>query len=184
MPLVGLQNTWTVRKSSLSYKHLSKMNLIIVPFLNHELLIAKLDAYGFGNHFCKFIFDYLKNRKQRTKVRDAFSKWLKTKLGVPQGSILGPLLFNLFINDMFFFIEKTDIANYADDNTQYATDTHLDDLLKLLETETSIVLNWFKINEMKANDSKCHLIVPNHRDVSVTLGEKHIIAEDSHYKPA
>ena len=94
-----------------------------------------------------FIFDYLKNRKQRTKVSDGFSKWPGTKLGVPQGSILGPLLFNLFTNDMFFFIEKTDIANYADDNTQYATDTHLDDLLKLLVNETSIVINWFKINE-------------------------------------
>ena len=147
--------------------------------LNRELLIAKLDAYGIGNQSCKFIFDYLKNRKQRTKVGDGCSEWLETKLGVPQGSILGPLLFNLFINDMFFFIEKTDIANYADDNTQYATDTHLDDLLNLLVNETSIVINWFKINEMKANNDKCHLIVPNHTDVSVTLGNEHIIAEDS-----
>ena len=80
---------------------------------------------------------------------------------------------------MFFFIEKTDIANYAVDNTQYAIDTHLDDLLKLLVNETSILINWFKINEMKANNDKCHLIVPNHTDVSVTLGNEHIIAEDS-----
>ena len=115
--------------------------------LNHEHLIAKLDAYGFGNQSCKFIFDYLKNRKQRTKVGDGYIEWLETKLRVPQGSILGPLLFNPFINDMFFFIEKTDIANYADDNTQYATDTHLDDLLKLLVNATSIVINRFKINE-------------------------------------
>ena len=78
-----------------------------------------------------------------------------------------------------FFIEETDIANYADDNTQYATDTHLDDLLKLQKTETSIILNWFKINEMKANNDKCHLIVPNHSDVSVSLGKEHIIAGDS-----
>ena len=147
--------------------------------LNHELLIAKLDAYGFGKESCKFIFDYLKNRKQRTKVSDAYSKWLKIKCGVPQGSILGPLLFNLFINDMFFFIDKTKIANYADDNTQYATGKNLDGLLKLLENETSVVMNWFRINEKKPNADKCHLIVPNKTNVSVTLGNECIEAEDS-----
>ena len=94
-------------------------------------------------------------------------------------SILGPLLFNIFIYYIFFFIEKTNIAKYADENTQYATDKTLDDLIKLLENETSIVLNWFRINEMKANDDKCHLIVPNHKDMSVTLGKECIEAENS-----
>ena len=106
--------------------------------LNHELLIAKLNAYGFGKQSCKFIFDYLNNRKERTKVRSEYSNRLETKWGVPQGSILGPL--NIFINDIFFFIEKTKIANYADNNTQYATDKTVDGLLKILENETSIKL--------------------------------------------
>ena len=147
--------------------------------LNHELLIAKLDAYGFGTEACKFILNYLKSRKQRTKVGDAFSKWLETKWGVPQGSILGPLLFNLFINDIFFFIDESHLANYADDNTQYATGKTLDELLNILEKETNIVLNWFKINEMKSNDDKCHLIVPNEFNVSVKLGQEIIAAENS-----
>ena len=147
--------------------------------LNHELLIAKLDAYGFGIEACKFILDYLRNRKQRTKVGDAFSKWLETKWGIPQGSILGPLLFNLFINDIFFFIEESYIANYADDNTQYATGKNLDELLKNLENETNVVLKWFKFNEMKSNEDKCHLIVSNELNVSVRLGQEVIPAEDS-----
>ena len=81
--------------------------------------------------------------------------------GVPQGSILGPLLFNIFINDIFYFLKDAHIANYADDNSTYAVDKNILDLLKKLESETSTVLNWFKINEMKSNSDKCHLMVAN-----------------------
>ena len=87
--------------------------------LNHNLSIAKLAAYGFDNSALGFILDYLKQRKQRTKVEDAYSSWRELKNGVPQGSILGPLIFNIFINDIFFFIDKTKLANYADDTTVY-----------------------------------------------------------------
>ena len=69
-----------------------------------------------------FVFDYLKNRVQRTKVNGAYSSWKELLSGVPQGSILGPLLFNIFINDIFWFTDKTKIANYADDNTTYGVE--------------------------------------------------------------
>ena len=128
--------------------------------LSHDLLIAKLEAYGFDKAALKFIYDYLKDRMQRTKVNGSYSSWKELLCGVPQGSILGPLLFNIFINDIFYFLDKAKIANFADDNSTYAVEDEILKLLKTLESETSTVLNWFKINEMKSNNDKCHLIVP------------------------
>ena len=138
--------------------------------LNHKLLIAKLEAYGFDIRALEFIYNYLKERKQRTKVNCFYSSWRELKYGVPQGSILGPLLFNIFINDIFYFINKTKIANYADDNSIYSVDDNVTDLLKTLETETNLVLKWFRINEMKSNDDKCHLLVAHEENLSVTIG--------------
>ena len=129
--------------------------------LSHDLLIAKLEAYGFGNSALKFVYDYMKDRKQRTKVNGSYSSWRDLKKGVQQGSVLGPLLFNIFINDIFYFVDKSKLANFADDTTVYTIEDTILNLLKTLKDEGSTILNWFKINEMKSNDDKCHLIVAN-----------------------
>ena len=146
--------------------------------LNHDLLIVKLEAYGFDKNALLFVRDYLKERKQRTKVNGSYSSWLELLYGVPQGSILGPLLFNIFINDMFYFINESKIANYADDNTLYTVKENVKELLRILENETGIIIDWFRNNEMKPNDEKCHLIVCNHENVSVTLGNQIIHTTD------
>ena len=127
--------------------------------LPHDLLIAKLHAYGFEKSALNFIRDYLTQRTQRTKVDGEYSKKRTLKYGVPQGSILGPLLFNLFINDIFYFLNESKLANYADDASTYICKKGIFPFLHSLKSETEVVLNWFKINEMKSNSDKCHLIV-------------------------
>ena len=134
--------------------------------LSHELLIAKLGAYGFDKPALKFIYNYLKDRKQKTKVNEFYSSWREIRYGVPQGSILGPLLFNIFINDIFYFLDKANIANYADDNSLYTIEDNILDLLKILNSETSTVLEWFKVNEMKPNSEKCRLIIASNNNIN------------------
>ena len=106
---------------------------------------------------------YLSNRWQRTKINSSFSTWAELIIGVPQGSVLGPLLFNIFINDLFFIFEDTVTCNYADDNTIYSSDLKLDILMKKLECSVQGSLDWFENNGMKLNSSKCHLLVCGHK---------------------
>ena len=100
--------------------------------LPHELILAKLHAYGVDIKSLKLLQDYLSNRTQRVKLDSTFSSWLGILLGVPQGSILGPLFFNIFLNDMLEFVEKTDICNFADDNTIYSCANSVNDVIENL----------------------------------------------------
>ena len=122
--------------------------------LPHGLLIAKLSAYGVDFNSCKLLASYLYNRHQRVKLGDVRSEWSTVNKGVPQGSILGPSLFNAFINDIFFLDCDCHIYNYADDNCiSYSSDT-IDDIRKFLTKDIIVFMNWFKQNSLKANPEK------------------------------
>ena len=103
--------------------------------LLHDLLIAKLAAYGFDYDSLVFVQSYLSS--QRTKVNNACSTYSDILYGVSQGSILDPLLFNIYISDMFYDIDKWDIASYADDNTPYISDFNLEEVIQKLELITN-----------------------------------------------
>ena len=136
--------------------------------LNHELLIAKLAAYGFDKTSLVLVKSYLTNRWQRTKINNSYSSWSNLITGVPQGSILGPLLFNIYLNDLFYLENDCDVCNFADDTTPYACDTNLESLMSRLEFATDQAIEWFGINYMKLNVDKCHLIIGGHKEESVT----------------
>ena len=88
--------------------------------LQHDLLLAKLNVYGFDYKCLKLISSFLSNRKYRTKINSSFSEWNHLLIGIPQGSVLGPLLFNIYMRDLFLFMSESNAANYADDTTLYA----------------------------------------------------------------
>jgi len=124
----------------------------------HDLLIAKLSAYGFDNSALTLIYSYLKGRRQSVKVNGTLGSSLTLLSGVPQGSILGPLLFNSFINDFYYLFENATLHGFADDNTLSAKACTLRELICTLENEADIAIKWLKCNDMIANASKFQTI--------------------------
>ena len=121
--------------------------------LHHELLIAKLNAYGFDIILVKLIQQYLPNRKQRVKVGNACSSWKKTFYGIPQGPTLGPFIF-IFLCDLFYFLEGVAVASYADDTTPYTANKTNDLVIKEIKHFSEVLFKWFDFNYMKINSEK------------------------------
>ena len=137
--------------------------------LPHDLIIAKLKAYGFDEPSLKLMHSYLSGRKQRTKIGNSYSPWEDITHGVPQGSILGPLLFNIFLCDMFFLLHDIEIASYADDTTPYVSANSIEETISILEDISEKLFQWFTSNQMKANEGKCHLLLRKNSSVSIKI---------------
>ena len=129
--------------------------------LSHKLLLAKLHVYGFSISALRLMYGYLANRKQRTKI----SSWKEILFGVPQGSILGPLLFNIFLCDMFFVLSQTDFASYANGNTPCVEANNIDEVITILENDSIQLFKWLSDVQMKANKHKCHIVISNNEKV-------------------
>ena len=137
--LLKMIETWkttlnTGHKVRVIYMNLSKA----FECLNHELLIAKLRCYGLDQNAVEFFKSYLSNCYQCCKINNTLGDWRKIIAGVPQGSILGPLLFNIFLNDIFFFLKNANLGNYADDSTLHAYKKNLETVIFNLRREFSI----------------------------------------------
>ena len=159
--LLNLINKWHSCLDNSGVVSTILMNLSkVFDCLPHELVLAKLHAYGVEIRSLKRLQDYLSNRTQRAKLDSTFSSWLKILLGVPQGSILSPLLFSIFLNDTLWFVEKADICNFADDNTIYSCAKSVNDFIENLQSDLKIVLKWFKDNQMIANPGKFQFMIP------------------------
>ena len=143
--------------------------------ISHDLLIAKLHAYGFSKESLNLVNNYLCDRIQRTKIGEKFSSWRKIFYGVPQGSILGPLLFNIYINDLFLFSQHFNMANYADDCSPYEFSDSIDEVILKLQNDSLSLIEWYESNYLKPNPDKWHLLLSDKReDIFIQIGTDEI----------
>ena len=142
--------------------------------LSLDLLIVKLYAHGIDIDSLNILQDYLSNRKERTKVDSFYCSCEVILPGVPQGSVLGPILFNIFMCDMFLILGTTCVTGYADDNTPFAVIENIADVIKALEEIGENSVNWLSNNDMKLNTDKCHLLLNSQEPNTLRIGDLNI----------
>ena len=142
--------------------------------LLHDLLTAKLHVYGFGIDLLRLIYSYVVGRKQRVRINNEYSIWQETLFGVPQGSILGPLLSSIHMCDLVFVAESIDIASSADDTTPYVCLEDMDLIIEKLVVKANDIFQWFNENVIKVNPDKYHLLITTNEERNISIGEEKI----------
>lgn len=127
--------------------------------VNHKILVSKLENYGIRGTVKQWFESYLNNRKQTVKIGNTFSDEKQITCGVPQGSILGPILFLLYINDIKNSAKQIQFFLFADDTSTYLTHKNIEELEKIYNKELKKVKNWLDANKLSLNVSKSNMIL-------------------------
>ena len=114
----------------------------------HDLLLAKLAAYGVAPVSLPLLHSNVRDRSQRVRIEDATSDVVVISKDLPLGSVLGPLLFNIFLNDLFYFINRANLSNYADDNQIYFSDRDPEMVRFVINGDLAVASRWFDDNKL------------------------------------
>ena len=127
--------------------------------INHNILIKKLSYYGIRGKPLQWLESYLMNRKQYVYYNNVESEISTVVCGIPQGSILGPILFLLYINDLANVSNKLKCILFADDTNVFYSDKCLKDVYKVMNDELNNMNNWFKVNKLSLNIDKTKYMI-------------------------
>jgi hypothetical protein len=127
--------------------------------INHSLLCKKLSHYGIRGVALGWFRSYLTERKQYVSYKGTDSKLYPIICGVPQGSVLGPLLFIIYSNDLPGSLRCTTCILFADDTTIYVSGKNITELYKLVNQDIALLAEWFKVNKLSLNISKTHHVL-------------------------
>ena len=138
----------------------------------HDFLLANLSANGFHYNSLKLINSFLGDRKFKMKIGSYYSPYLDLLVGIPQGTILGSLLFNIHMCNLFLCDCQSNIINYPNETTLYACEPNIDVVLSKLERDTSKCFTWFQDNYLKANSGKSYLLTTSDNVQHINVGGK------------
>ena len=154
-------------------KQLNTARLLMFFSLNYRKLLIVLamtgHAYGLPLPALKMVQVYLLNQKEGTKAGFSYITWEKIISGGPQGSILVPLLFNMFLLDLFLEHKDCSFTNYADDTTPYVVASNTAEVIDNLTIITQKLFTWFANNQIKVNHGKYHLLLSTHEEANIQI---------------
>ena len=127
--------------------------------VNHKILLKKLENYGICGISRCWLSDYLTNRKQRVKLENEFSSYQTVTCGVPQGSILGPLLFLVYINDMHRAVKHSTLYHFADDTNLIYSNKNAKTMKKHVNEDLKLIFQWLCANRLSLNVDKTEFII-------------------------